>query len=73
VGEARRLPFNGAPERCFSWVGSGLTHKHKTRLKRLARDDQSKSLQNPSIMTVKRFTVQTPVFKKSQIWGQAKL
>jgi hypothetical protein len=24
VGKARNLPQSGAPERCFTWVGSGL-------------------------------------------------
>jgi len=25
AGEARSLPYSGAPERCFTQVGSGLT------------------------------------------------
>jgi hypothetical protein len=28
VGKARRLPKSETSERCFSWVVSGLTHKH---------------------------------------------
>jgi hypothetical protein len=28
VGKARNLPYSGAPERCFTWVGSCLTRKH---------------------------------------------
>jgi hypothetical protein len=28
VGKIRNLPWSGAPERCFTRVGSGLTHKH---------------------------------------------
>jgi hypothetical protein len=28
VGKARSLPFSGALERFFTWVGSSLTHKH---------------------------------------------
>jgi hypothetical protein len=31
VGKARSLPLSRAPERYFTWVGSGLTCKHKTR------------------------------------------
>ncbi len=29
VGKARGLPQSGTPERCFTWVGSGLTRKNK--------------------------------------------
>ncbi len=36
VGEARSLPWSGAPERSFTRVGSGLTRKRKTRLEKLA-------------------------------------
>jgi hypothetical protein len=28
AGKARRIPKSGAPERCFTRVGSGLFHKH---------------------------------------------
>jgi len=28
VGEARSLPQSLASKRCFTWVGSSLTHKH---------------------------------------------
>jgi hypothetical protein len=41
VGEARSLPKSGAPEMCFTQVGSGLTCKHQTRLDSLARDKHS--------------------------------
>jgi hypothetical protein len=30
--------------RCFNWVGSSLTHKHLTRLEKLARDKHSSLL-----------------------------
>jgi hypothetical protein len=43
------------PERCLSWVGSGLTHKHLARLERLARDKHSSLLRKPVNMAVKRF------------------
>ncbi len=36
--EERSLPQRGAPERCFTRVGSGLSRKHYTRLERLATD-----------------------------------
>jgi hypothetical protein len=36
-----------APERFFKWVGSGLTQKHKTRLKGLARDKTLAYYENP--------------------------
>jgi len=44
VGEARSLPYRGAPERCFTWIGSGHTCKHWTWLERLARDKHSSLL-----------------------------
>jgi hypothetical protein len=44
VGEARSLTLSGAPERCFTWVGSGITRKYYNRLERLARDKHSSLL-----------------------------
>ncbi len=44
VGKARSLPLSRELERSFSQVGSGLTHKHETRLERLARDEHSSLL-----------------------------
>jgi hypothetical protein len=38
VHEVRSLPYSEAPERIFTQVGSGLTHKHYTRLELLTRD-----------------------------------
>jgi hypothetical protein len=35
--KARSLSKNGAPERCFSWVSSRLTHKHMTSLENFAQ------------------------------------
>ncbi len=40
-GYHRSLPHSGAHERFFTRVGSGLAHRHQTRLERLARDTQS--------------------------------
>jgi len=37
VGEARILPFIGAPEskeRCFTWLGAGLTRKHPAKMEK---------------------------------------
>jgi hypothetical protein len=45
VGKARGLPYSGAHERCFTWVGSCLTCKHYTILERLARDEHYSLLQ----------------------------
>ncbi len=45
VGKARSLPWSGTHETWFSRLGSGHTHKHKTKLERLARDEYSKLLQ----------------------------
>ncbi len=45
VGNARRPPQSGAPERCFTQVGSGLTCKQLTKLKRFARNKCSSFLQ----------------------------
>ncbi len=41
---AQSLPQSGAPEKCFTRVGSGLTGKHQTRLERLAKDKHSSLL-----------------------------
>ncbi len=41
-GKANSVPYSGA--RCFTRVGSGLTHKNQTRLERLARDKHSSLL-----------------------------
>jgi hypothetical protein len=41
VGKTRNLLKTGAPERCFTLAGSGLTYKYYTRLERLATDKQS--------------------------------
>ncbi len=39
VGKARSLPKSRAPERCFTWVDSCLTHRRYTKLRRLKRDN----------------------------------
>ncbi len=44
TGKARSPPLSGVPERCITWVGSGLTCKHYTRLERLARHKHSSLL-----------------------------
>jgi len=48
VGKARSLPKSGANDpstlKALLSVGSGLTHKHYTRLKRLARDEHTSLL-----------------------------
>jgi len=41
LGKDKTQPWNGVPEKCSTWLGSGLTLKHETRLKRLARDKHS--------------------------------
>jgi hypothetical protein len=46
VGEARKLPWSEAPERCFTQVGSSLTRKHSTSLEKLARD------KHPSLLRI---------------------
>ncbi len=48
------MPFQHSPmfagtyprveESCFTWVGSGLTHRHQTRLERLARNKHTSLL-----------------------------
>jgi hypothetical protein len=45
VGRARSLPNNGAPEMCFTRVGSYHSCEHYTILERLARDKHSNLLQ----------------------------
>ncbi len=44
VDEAKSQPLSGAPERCFSRVGLGLTRKLNTRQERSARSKQSHKL-----------------------------
>ncbi len=39
-----RLPKSGAPERCITLVGSGLTCKYWTKLERLPKDKNSNLL-----------------------------
>ncbi len=48
VGKVRSLPYRGAPERCFTQVGS-------TRLEKLAKDKCSSLLQNFVTYGCKRF------------------
>jgi hypothetical protein len=64
VGEARSIPYCEAPERCCPWVGSGLTHKHQTRLERLARDNHSKLVQKFVNYGHKKFYRIGPWFEK---------
>jgi hypothetical protein len=45
VGKARSLPKSGAPEMCFTLVGSCLTCKQYTILERLSRGKRSSLLQ----------------------------
>ncbi len=40
-GQVQEPSKRGAPARCFTWVGSCLTCKHKTRLEKLARNKRS--------------------------------
>ncbi len=44
VGKVKSLPQSGALERCFTRVGSGLTHKHQAWLVWLARRKHSSLL-----------------------------
>jgi len=41
LGKVMRLPKSGEPERCFTWVGSGLTHRHQAKLEKPARNKHS--------------------------------
>ncbi len=54
-GKTRDLPQSRATERCFTWVGSGLTQKHYTRLERLARDKHSSLLRKSVTYGRKKF------------------
>jgi hypothetical protein len=56
VGKA----WSGAPERCFTWVGSGLTRKYWTRLERLAKDKHSSLLQKSINYGCKKFNSTGP-------------
>jgi hypothetical protein len=61
VGKARN------PERFFTRVGSSLANKHKTKLKRLARDKHSSLLQTVNYECKKLYNVETCyiIFSKS--------
>ncbi len=45
MGKARSQPYSRPTERCFTQVGSSLTHKRKTTLKWLARNKPSNLLE----------------------------
>jgi hypothetical protein len=60
VGEARILPESEAPERSFTWQGSGLTFKYYIRLERLAGDKHSSFLQKYVNYGCKKFIVHAP-------------
>ncbi len=64
MGKARGLPQGRVPERCFTWVGSGLTRKFQTRLERLARDKNSSLLQKSVNYGCKKFYRIGPWLKK---------
>ncbi len=53
VGKAWDLPYSGASESCFTRVGSGLIHRHWTKLERLARDKHLAYYENLQLATVK--------------------
>jgi hypothetical protein len=59
-GEAKSLPKSGAPERCFTQVGSDLNCKHQTRLEKLARDEHSSLLRKSVIYGQKSFITLAP-------------
>ncbi len=60
VGKARSLSQSGAPERLLNRVGSGLTHKDKTRLERLARDKHSSLLRKSINYGCNKFFILPP-------------
>ncbi len=41
VGKARSLHYIGAPESCFTRVGSTLSHKQEVRMEKIAKDKHS--------------------------------
>ncbi len=55
VGKARSLPWSGAPEMCFTRIGSGLTQKHRTRLEKNASDKHSNLFQKSENYGHKKF------------------
>jgi hypothetical protein len=63
AGKARGLPQSGAPERCFTRVGSSLSCKHATRMETLARENTLAYYKNPLITAVKSFIAQAPGLK----------
>jgi hypothetical protein len=55
LDKTRGLPQSVAPERCYTWVGSGLTRKHLTKLERLGRGKHSSLLQKSTNYGRKKF------------------
>jgi hypothetical protein len=60
VSKVSSLPYNVAPENSFTWLGSGLAHKHWTRLEKLVRDKRSSVLQKFVTYVRKKFNYRGP-------------
>jgi hypothetical protein len=67
VGEARRLPYSGTPERRFTRVGSGLTRKHLCKLERLDWDKHSSLLRKSLNYSCKKLYSTGPTGTKESI------
>ena len=59
VVKARSLPLSGTPERHFTWLGSGLTHK-QSRLEKLDREIHFSLLRKSVSYGQKSFITSTP-------------
>jgi hypothetical protein len=55
----RSLSLNGAHERCFTRVGYDLTHKHQTRLDKLAREKTNAYYEHSPLTAIKSFITLT--------------
>ncbi len=64
VGNARGLPYSGAPERYFPRVGSGLTHKHWTRLEGLPGTNTLAYYKHSKITVVRNFMTLGPAVQQ---------
>ncbi len=68
VGKARSLPKSVSSEKDFTWVGSGLSNKHLTRLEKLARSKHSSLVRKFITYGRKKFTTLAPGVNRINIF-----
>jgi hypothetical protein len=77
LGQVASLSNRGAPERCFTRIGFGVSLKYKTRLERLAKKDEHSSfltsLRVPNIYFVTLTSSQSYKHSSFSLMRQIKL